>query len=92
MDCRFPKGLHFSFGCRTPKASDKDHVSAAEESAGSFLAKAIQSIEEKTVDTDNIQNNMMPETGDYIESGNFNVTVTQFQKIMACQNFHEKCV
>lgn len=64
----------YKFGFRTLKASDKGHLSAAEESAGSFLAKAIQSIEEKTLDTENIQNNMMPETGDCIESGNFNVT------------------
>lgn len=64
-----------TFGCRTPEDANEDHAAAAEESAGSFLAKAIHSMEENVNGTVNIENNAMPEAGDFTESGNFNVAV-----------------
>lgn len=68
--------LYCTFGFRTPEASNAEHAAAAEESAGSFLAKAIHSMEENVNGTVNIENNTMPEAGDFTESGNF--IVAQF--------------
>lgn len=68
-----------TFGFRTPEASNEDHVAAADESAGSFLAKAIHSMEENVNGTVNMENNTMPEAGDLTEYGNFNVAIKPFK-------------
>ncbi|XP_075905528.1 uncharacterized protein LOC142903644 isoform X2 [Nelusetta ayraudi] len=53
----------------TPEPSNEDHVAAADKSAGSFLAKAIHSMEENVNGTVNMENNTMPEAGDLTEYG-----------------------
>lgn len=61
--------LYFDF--RTPEATHGDHAAGAEETASSFLAKAIHSMEENANSTIKGENNIMPEAGDFTESGKF---------------------
>lgn len=75
------RGLYRPFGFRTPEATNEDHAAAPEESAGSFLAKAIHSMEENVNGTADSENDAMPEAGDFTESGNFNVAVDQFKML-----------
>lgn len=75
-------GLYCAFGFRSPEATNEDHAAAAEESAGSFLAKAIHSMEENVDGTVNVENNAMPEAGDFTENGNFNVAVKPIQNVV----------
>lgn len=85
IECTFwslaPWGLYRTFGFRTPEATNEQHAAAAEESAGSFLAKAIHSMEENVNGTADSENDAMPEAGDFTESGNFNVAGDQFKTL-----------
>lgn len=69
----FSWGLDCTFGFRAPEACNEDCVEAAEESADSFLAQAIHSMEESVNGTANVENNPMPEAGDFTECGNLSI-------------------
>lgn len=75
---------HCSLDFRTPKASHLDDLAAVEDSADFFLAKTIQSMEEKMNDTVTHENVVddVSNAGDNVGSGNVYVTFKKCSPVL----------